>query len=89
VANVVGPALGGVLYAAFGHPEAVYLLAAALAVLDLLVLVGVRTRTGRMETKAASWTTVLAGVRYVWENKVVLGTVSLDLFAVLLGARSR
>ncbi|MGZ6133266.1 MAG: MFS transporter, partial [Myxococcaceae bacterium] len=29
--------------------------------------------------------TVLAGVRYVWENKVVLGVISLDLFAVLLG----
>ena len=85
VANVVGPALGGVLYAVFGDPEVVYLLAAALAVLDVLVLVGVRTRTGRMETKAASWATVLAGVRYVWANKIVLGSISLDLFAVLLG----
>ncbi|HEY1907783.1 MAG TPA: MFS transporter [Myxococcaceae bacterium] len=85
VANVVGPALGGGLYAIFGHPEAVYLLAAGLAVVDILVLLGVKTRTGRMEQKAASWATVLAGVRYVWENKIVLGAVSLDLFAVLLG----
>ena len=85
VANVVGPALGGALYAAFGNPEAVYFLAAGLATLDVLVLLGVRTRTGRMEHKAASWATVLAGVRYVWENKIVLGAVSLDLFAVLLG----
>ena len=85
VANVVGPALGGVLYAAFGNPEAVYLLAAGLATIDVLVLIGVKTRTGRMEKKAASWATVLAGVRYVWENKIVLGAVSLDLFAVLLG----
>ncbi len=85
VANVVGPALGGVFYAAFGDPQVVYLLAAGLVVLDVLVLVGVRTRTGRMEKKAASWGTVLAGVRYVWHNKIVLGSVSLDLFAVLLG----
>lgn len=85
VANVVGPALGGVLYAAFGNPEAVYFLAAGLATVDVLVLLGVRTRTGRMEHKAASWATVLAGVRYIWENKIVLGAVSLDLFAVLLG----
>jgi MFS family permease len=85
VANVVGPALGGGLYAIFGHPEAVYLLAAGLAVIDILVLLGVKTRTGRMEHRAASWSTVLAGVRYVWENKIVLGAVSLDLFAVLLG----
>ena len=85
VANVVGPALGGALYAAFGNPEAVYFLAAGLATLDVIVLLGVKTRTGRMEHKAASWATVLAGVRYVWENKIVLGAVSLDLFAVLLG----
>jgi len=85
VANVVGPALGGVLYALFGNPEAVYVLAAALAVVDVLVLTAVKTRTGRMEKKAASWATVLAGVRYVWENKIVLGSISLDLFAVLLG----
>ncbi|HET9119091.1 MAG TPA: MFS transporter [Solirubrobacterales bacterium] len=85
VANIVGPALGGVLYAAFGNPEVVYILAASLAVLDVVVLTAVKTRTGRMEKKAASWSTVLAGVRYVWENKVVLGSVSLDLFAVLLG----
>ena len=85
VANVVGPALGGALYAAFGNPEAVYFLAAGLATLDVIVLLGVKTRTGRMEKKAASWATVLAGVRYVWENKIVLGAVSLDLFAVLLG----
>jgi MFS family permease len=85
MATVVGPALGGGLYALLGNPEAVYLLAAGLAVIDLLVLVGVKTRTGRMEKRAASWSTVLAGVRYIWENKVVLGSISLDMFAVLLG----
>src|SRR5499425_38669 len=42
VATVVGPALGGGLYALLGNPEPVYLLAASLAVLDLVVLVGVR-----------------------------------------------
>ncbi len=85
VANVVGPALGGALYALLGSPEFVYLLAAGFAVLDVAVLAGIRTRTGRMESKATSWSTVLAGVRYVWHNKVVLGSISLDLFAVLLG----
>ena len=49
------------------------------------MLLGIRTRTGRMEARATSWSTVLAGVKYVWENKVVLGSISLDLFAVLLG----
>ncbi|HET9036748.1 MAG TPA: MFS transporter [Myxococcaceae bacterium] len=85
IATVVGPALGGGLYALIGNPEAVYLLGAFLAVVDVTVLAGVKTRTGRMETKSASWATVLAGVRYVWENKTILGMISLDLFAVLLG----
>ncbi len=85
VATVVGPALGGGLYALLGNPEAVYLLGGFFAAVDVTVLAGVKTRTGRMETKSASWGTVLAGVRYVWENKTILGMISLDLFAVLLG----
>ena len=85
VGTIAGPALGGGLYALLGNPEAVYLLAAGLAVIDVLVLGGVHTRTGRMESRATSWSTVLAGVRYVWHNKIVLGSISLDLFAVLLG----
>jgi MFS family permease len=32
-----------------------------------------------------SWSTLLAGIRYVWSNKPILGAISLDLFAVLLG----
>jgi MFS family permease len=35
--------------------------------------------------QAATWRTVLAGVEYVWQRKVLLGATSLDLFAVLLG----
>ena len=85
VATVVGPALGGGLNALLGNPDAVYLLAAGLALVDITVLAGVKTRTGRMEAKAASWATVLAGLRYVWENKTILGMISLDMFAVLLG----
>ena len=85
VATVIGPALGGGLYALLGNPEPVYLLAAGIAVVDVIVLAGVKTRTGRMEKKGTTWSTVLAGVRYVWHNKIVLGSISLDLFAVLLG----
>jgi MFS family permease len=42
-------------------------------------------RTGRMEKQATSLQTLFAGFHYVWEKKVVLGSISLDLFAVLLG----
>src|SRR5262249_17741548 len=85
VASVAGPALGGAPYAVLGNAVLVDRVAMALAVVDSGVLLGIHTRAGRMEARATSWSTVLAGVKYVWENKVVLGTISLVLFAVLLG----
>jgi hypothetical protein len=42
-------------------------------------------RTGRLEKRDISLETVLAGFKYVWNQKIVLGSISLDLFAVLLG----
>ena len=84
VANVAGPAVGGLAYALVG-PRGVYLGAAALFVAACALMSAVRIRLGRMEHAALSWKTVLAGVEYVWRHKLVLGSISLDLFAVLLG----
>ena len=42
-------------------------------------------RPGRMEKRATSIDVVLAGFHYVWRRKILLGSISLDLFAVLLG----
>ena len=33
----------------------------------------------------ATWETIVAGFKYIWHEKIVLGAISLDLFAVLLG----
>jgi len=84
-AMVVGPTLGGVLYAAFGGAERVYELAAG-AMLGAFVLLALMQRIAvpaRTEPTTAS--TLLAGVRYVRDNQVILGAIALDLFAVLLG----
>jgi MFS family permease len=51
----------------------------------MLLAAAMAVRTGRMETKPASFKTVVAGVVYVWKNKILLGSLSLDLFAVLFG----
>lgn len=86
LATIAGPSLGGLLYG-LGGPEVVYLLAmagsatAAALVLRVQPLPSSRPPTSR----ARSWTELLAGVRYVRENRLVLGLISLDLFAVLLG----
>lgn len=84
LATIVGPALGGFLYWR-GGPATVYFSAGALMFCSMISVGMMRIRPGRMEQREASVQTLLAGVHYVWSQKVILGCISLDLFAVLLG----
>jgi MFS family permease len=84
ITTVVGPSIGGALYAASSAPV-VYGACTALYVVSFALVAALRVRTGRLETQAASLRTVLAGIAYVWQKKALLGSISLDLFAVLLG----
>jgi MFS family permease len=82
-AIIAGPALGGAVYAAgaaatYGLCSGLFALAAGLA----LSLRYAHTPPAR---EAASWQTLLAGVHFIWQRQVVLGAISLDLFAVLFG----
>ena len=81
-AIVAGPALGGFVYVA--GASAVYSLCAALFALAAVLCLRIR-HAQPAHAEVASLHTLLAGVRYVRHNKVVLGAISLDLFAVLLG----
>jgi MFS family permease len=81
-AVIGGPALGGFLYAA--GATTVYSICSGLLLCSCLLTLTVRYRH-QPSTHAATWSTVLAGVHYVWRRKVLLGATSLDLFAVLLG----
>jgi MFS family permease len=90
IAAIGGPALGGGIYALGGtdHERAaslVYAASGVLSVFALFAMARLQTRVGRLERAAMSWSTVLAGVRYVLREKIVLGSISLDLFAVLFG----
>ena len=83
IATIVGPVAGGLLYglseyAAYG--TALALMAAA----AVLVMIIPRPQQ-RMSGQRKSLAELFAGFRYVWREKVVLGAISLDLFAVLLG----
>jgi len=82
VAVIGGPALGGVLYVA--GATTVYACGALLLLLSGALTLAVHYRHERSAV-AANWHTVFAGVAFVWQRKVLLGAISLDLFAVLLG----
>jgi len=90
IANIAGPAVGGLLFT-LGRLEhwngaaAVYIFT-LMTLLAFLGLVGaMRTPPVRTIKNAFNLETMLAGFRYVWQAKLLLGSISLDLFAVLLG----
>jgi MFS family permease len=82
VAVITGPVLGGLLYLA--GPRTVYMVAAALLLLSV-TLMSMTKRIAQARTAPASWHTVLEGLRFVRSRPIVLGAISLDLFAVLFG----
>jgi len=84
-AMVLGPALGGAIYGFAASPVPVYCASAA-ACLGALTLLGfIRIQPSRSTAAKRSVPEVLEGIRFIWRNKPVLGSISLDLFAVLLG----
>jgi MFS family permease len=85
IGSVVGPALSGLLVAFVGFPF-VYLLDAVCAFFFFLLVSLIRRSTQkRGQTEESTWKSLIAGVRFVFRRKVILATITLDLFAVLLG----
>ena len=84
-ATIAGPVAGGLLYAWTASPTPVYGCAAIEYLAALLLLAGIRVRTSQAQRPAASYGMALEGLRYIRRNKLILGAISLDLFAVLLG----
>ena len=82
VAVICGPALGGLLYVT--GASTVYASSLALFLLAGTLTLVVRYRH-QPSSLAANWGTLLAGVAFVWQRKLLLGATSLDLFAVLFG----
>ncbi|PWC89279.1 MFS transporter [Azospirillum sp. TSO5] len=83
VAQISGPALGGLLYIA--GPAAVYGVSTAMLVLSVLLIAACRPRSVTMTKRAMSLTSMLAGAAFIRSRPEILGAISLDLFAVLLG----
>ena len=83
-ATILGPALGGVVYTVFRGPAAVYAVAMASSLAAVVFTLRLRTEEQQRPRERMNLPAVLAGLRYIWRQKLVLGSISLDLFAVLL-----
>jgi MFS family permease len=84
-ATILGPAVGGILYALTGGPASVYASSAVLSAIALVATLRIRSKSQERLAEEMILSTMMAGFRYVWREKVVLGSISLDMFAVLLG----
>jgi MFS family permease len=90
IANIAGPAVGGLLYTLplkgrlYGAPI-VFVFTLVTGISFVILIASLHVRPGRMEHRAISADVILAGFRYVWNSRLLLGSISLDLFVVLLG----
>jgi MFS family permease len=85
VAVIAGPAIGGAIYIL--GPAVDYFVCMILFVTIAIVMMGIRSRSARYEAQPDTtvFDRITAGIAYVWRKPLILGALSLDLFAVLLG----
>ncbi len=83
ITGVAGPAIGGIVVAF--SVQAAYLLAAASSLAFILFLLTVRLPPAPRIQPGNMFGQIAAGLRFVWRRQVILGAMSLDLFAVLFG----
>ena len=82
-ATIVGPVAGGLLYGLAA--EASYGTAAVLMLAAAGLVLTIPKPPQHTETEQPTLSSLFDGFRYIWREKIVLGAISLDLFAVLLG----
>jgi len=85
MAAVLGPALGGLVIGLAGRATPAYAAGAAASFVYLALVAAMKVRSKTEKPETATLGSLAAGARFVWETKVVLASITLDLFAVLLG----
>src|SRR5215475_274168 len=87
LSSMTGPALAGGLIYLLGDVTPIYAIAGLGNIIYLLMLANLTRRSYTAESKdsQANLRTLVAGFKYVWNTKLLLGAMSLDLFAVLFG----
>jgi len=84
-ATILGPSFGGILYALFRGPSAVYAVATLTAAGALVSTFRIKPERKARPREPITVKTVFAGLHFIWREKIILGAISLSLFAVLLG----
>ena len=84
-ATILGPSFGGILYAVSRGPSAVYAIAVLTAIAATASTFRIRPEVKARPREPMTFKTVFAGLHFIWTRKLILGAISLDLFAVLLG----
>jgi MFS family permease len=85
LSSVIGPAVGGGILAVWEQPAVSFAVVGVCRLLSLLAIALMRFRPVDHPRESISWHSVVAGIRFVRNTKLILATISLDLFAVLLG----
>ena len=85
VASILGPMAGGLIYGFAGSPAPVYAGATVAYIVALVLVSAIHLDVVSREKSQQPAGMILEGLRYIWRNKLILGCMSLDLFAVLLG----
>jgi MFS family permease len=84
-ATILGPALGGLIYAVFRGPAPVYATSMVAAAVSVIAAARIRLNSAKRVREEVSLNTLFAGFRFIWEKRLIFALISLDLFAVLLG----
>src|SRR5712691_4980791 len=71
-ATILGPSLGGVVYAAFRGPSAVYALGLIAAAFAVLATLQIKTQSQQRLREPVNLETILAGFHYIWHEKLIL-----------------
>ena len=85
IAGVAGPALFGPCLYLFKQPAWIYVLEACFLLAFWACVLMTRPRVVERAKEALSWRALVAGARFVFSTRLILATLTLDLFAVLLG----
>jgi MFS family permease len=85
LSSVLGPAACGLLYAATGQAAIIYSLNALACLIFFALVIYIPHQHTPPDRQPVTVKTLIAGFNFVYANKIILGTVSLDMFAVLLG----